>query len=112
MRRCEFYCFRKVCDKEGGKNFEAALRRSYKTEEDKEKEENKLPELSEGMVFSVERSGVAEHFTSPPKHFTEDSFLLAMERAGAADTGADAECKELGTARIRFLENARSAAWM
>ena len=85
----------------GWKDFEAAFRRSYKTEEDKEKEEHTLPELSEGMEFAVERAGVAEHFTSPPKHFTEDSLLLAMERAGAADTGADAERKGLGTPATR-----------
>lgn len=91
----------KSVTRNGWKDFEAALRRSYKTEEDKEKEERKLPELSEGMEFAVERAGVTEHFTSPPKHFTEDSLLLAMERAGAADTGADAERKGLGTPATR-----------
>ena len=86
--------------KNGWKDLEAAFRRSYKTE-DKEQEENKLLELSEGMELSVARAGVAEHFTSPPKHFTEDSLLLAMERAGAAETGADAERKGLGTPATR-----------
>jgi len=87
--------------KNGWKDFEAAFRRSYKTVDEEEKEENKLPELSEGMEFSVAQAGVTEHFTSPPKHFTEDSLLLAMERAGAADTGADAERKGLGTPATR-----------
>lgn len=87
--------------KNGWKDFEAAFRRSCKTVDEKEKEENKLPELSEGMEFSVARVGVTEHFTAPPKHFTEDSLLLAMEWAGAVDTGADAERKGLGTSATR-----------
>ncbi len=55
----------------GWKGFEAALKRSYKTAEDKEKEDKKLPELSEGMVFEGAQTKVSEHFTQPPKHFTD-----------------------------------------
>ncbi len=57
--------------KNGWKDFEAALKRSYKTTEDKEKEEKKLPELSKGIVFEGVQTNVTEHFTQPPKHFTE-----------------------------------------
>lgn len=85
----------------GWKDFEAALKRSYKTTEDKEKEDRKLPELSEGMVFEGVRTNVTEHFTQPPKHFTEDSLLSAMERAGAEDMGDDVERKGLGTPATR-----------
>ena len=42
-----------------------------------------------------------EHFTNPPKHFSEDRLLSAMERAGAEDTDADAERKGLGTPATR-----------
>lgn len=91
----------KSVTKNGWKDFEEAFRRSYQTAEDKEKEENKLPELLEGMEFAVSQAGVTNHFTSPPKCFTEDSLLFAMERAGAKDTGMDAERKGLGTPATR-----------
>ena len=87
--------------KNGWKDFEAALKRSYKTTEDKEKEEKKLPELSEGMVFEGVQTNVTEHFTQPPKHFTEDSLLSAMERAGAGDMSDEVERKGLGTPATR-----------
>ena len=87
--------------KNGWKDFEAALKRSYKTTEDKEKEEKKLPELSKGMVFEGVQTNVTEHFTQPPKHFTEDSLLSAMERAGAEDMGDEVERKGLGTPATR-----------
>ena len=85
----------------GWKDFEAAFRRSYKTSEDKEKEDKKLPELLEGMAFEGVQTKVTEYFTQPPKHFTEDSLLSAMECAGAEDIGADAERKGLGTPATR-----------
>jgi len=91
----------KSVQKNGWKDFEAAFKRSYKTPEDKEKEDKKLPELSEGMVFEKVQTKVTEHFTQPPKHFTEDSLLSAMERAGSEDIGADAERKGLGTPATR-----------
>ena len=85
----------------GWKDFEAAFRRSYKTSEDKEKEDKKLLELLEGMAFEGVQTKVTEYFTQPPKHFTEDSLLSAMECAGAEDIGADAERKGLGTPATR-----------
>ena len=91
----------KSVTRNGWKDFEAAFRRSYKTSEDKEKEDKKLPELSEGMDFEGVQAKVTEHFTQPPKHFTEDSLLSAMERAGAEDMGDDVERKGLGTPATR-----------
>ena len=88
--------------KNGWKDFEAAFKRSCKTDKaDGENEERKLPELSEGMAFEGVQTKVTEHFTSPPKHFTEDSLLSAMERAGAEDMGDDVERKGLGTPATR-----------
>lgn len=88
----------------GWKVFEDAFKRSFKLSGNKETEENeekKLPELAEGQSFQGVQSRVSEHFTTPPKHFTEDSLLAAMERAGAEDIGADAERKGLGTPATR-----------
>ena len=61
---------------------------------------NTLPELAEGQSFSV-TANVSEHFTSPPKAYTEDTLLSAMERAGAEDMPEEAERKGLGTPATR-----------
>jgi DNA topoisomerase III, bacteria and conjugative plasmid len=60
-----------------------------------------LPVLAEGQSFSGVVASVREGFTSPPKHFTEDSLLGAMESAGAEDAPEDAERKGLGTPATR-----------
>ena len=61
---------------------------------------NALPELAEGQNFSV-TTDISEHFTSPPKAYTEDTLLSAMERAGAEDMPEEAERKGLGTPATR-----------
>ena len=87
----------------GWKSFEDAFKRSFKISgsQEEEKEERKLPELSEGQAFDGVQAKVTEHFTSPPKRFTEDLLLSAMERAGAEDMGDDVERKGLGTPATR-----------
>lgn len=87
----------------GWKSFEDAFKRSFKISgnPEEEKEERKLPELSEGQAFDGVQTKISEHFTSPPKHFTEDLLLSAMERAGAEDMGDDVERKGLGTPATR-----------
>jgi DNA topoisomerase-3 len=85
----------------GWKDFEEAFKRSFKTEEKSETEEKKLPELTEGQIFDRVQTKVSEHYTTPPKHFTEDSLLSAMERAGAEDMGEEVERKGLGTPATR-----------
>lgn len=89
--------------KNGWKEFDDFFKNSYKTTEDKSdaEEEKKLPELREGMTIAVEQTKVSEHFTQPPKHYTEDSLLSAMERAGAEDMGDEVERKGLGTPATR-----------
>ena len=87
----------------GWKSFEDAFKRSFKISgsQEEEKEEKKLPELSEEQVFDGVQAKVTEHFTNPPKRFTEDLLLSAMERAGAEDMGDDVERKGLGTPATR-----------
>lgn len=89
--------------KNGWKDFEDFFKNSYKTSEDKKDSDDakKLPELTEGMTITVEDTRVSEHFTQPPKHFTEDSLLFAMERAGSEDMDDDVERKGLGTPATR-----------
>lgn len=85
----------------GWKEFEEVFKKFYKTTEDKNSEEKKLPELYENMELKEVQAKVTEHFTNPPKHFSEDTLLSAMERAGAEETDADAERKGLGTPATR-----------
>ena len=48
-----------------------------------------------------------EHYTKPPAHFTEDSILLAMEKAGTEDMDSEVERTGLGTTATRasIIEN-------
>lgn len=72
--------------------------KSYLEQEQKEKP---LPDLSEGMTFPAEGVTVKEGKTTPPKRYTEDTLLSAMETAGAKEAPEDAEHKGLGTPATR-----------
>ena len=87
--------------KNGWKDFEDVFKRSFRTTEEKEQEDKKLPELSKGQTFDGVQTKISEHYTTPPKHFTEDSILSAMERAGNEDMSDDVERKGLGTPATR-----------
>ena len=54
-----------------------------------------------GSVVKIDSSELKEGKTSPPKHFTEDTLLSAMETAGADETPEEAERKGLGTPATR-----------
>lgn len=70
-----------------------------KTSEDKENSKT-LPPVSEEQQFSVTASK-SEHYTSPPKSFTEDTLLSAMEHAGQENYDENSEKKGLGTPATR-----------
>ena len=85
----------------GWKEIDQRFHSTLKTDGDEETEAlNTLPELTEGQSYSVV-SDISEHFTSPPKAYTEDTLLSAMERAGAEDMPENAERKGLGTPATR-----------
>ena len=85
----------------GWKEIDQRFRSTMKADGEEETEAlNTLPELAEGQSFRV-TSTVSEHFTSPPKAYTEDTLLSAMERAGAEDMPEEAERKGLGTPATR-----------
>ena len=83
----------------GWKEIDQRFRSTLKADTEEEVP-NTLPELTEGQSFRV-TSTVSEHFTSPPKAYTEDTLLSAMERAGAEDMPENAERKGLGTPATR-----------
>ena len=60
-----------------------------------------LPDFKEGQAFEGVEAAVTEHFTSPPKPYTEDTLLSAMENAGKEDIPDEAERKGLGTPATR-----------
>ena len=82
--------------------------------EHKENEAVALPVLQEGQTFEAVSASLREGKTSPPKHYTEDTLLSAMENAGAEDMPDDAERKGLGTpaTRAATLEKLVSAGFV
>ena len=82
--------------------------------EDDENTDASLPVLQEAQIFETVSASVREGKTSPPKHYTEDSLLAAMETAGAGDMPEDAERKGLGTpaTRAATLEKLVSAGFV
>jgi len=60
-----------------------------------------LPPITEGQPFDNAAATVTEYYTQPPKAYTEDTLLSAMENAGAADTTDEAERRGLGTPATR-----------
>ena len=98
----EFTAKGRTVKQPGWRALDAAYRASMKNAEpDKETEDKALPELTEGQELPVTGAAVKEGKTSPPKHFTEDTLLSAMETAGKDDMPEDAERKGLGTPATR-----------
>jgi DNA topoisomerase-3 len=56
--------------------------------------------LSEGQELTAACT-ISEHYTSPPKQFTEDTLLSSMQRAGTDDVNGDVERSGLGTPATR-----------
>jgi len=87
----------------GWKSIELRYKRVAKADKDEETEESNLPPLVEGQTFDSVDATVTEHTTTPPKPFTEDTLLSAMENAGSDEVELleDAEKKGLGTPATR-----------
>lgn len=98
-----FYASGKSIIENGWKEIESKFNSSIKNlENDNDAEDNKeLPELTEGQTFNNVSASKSEHWTSPPKHYTEDTLLSAMERAGNDEYDDETEKKGLGTPATR-----------
>ena len=70
--------------------------------------------MEQGMVLPVVRAEKKQGFTSPPKVYTEDTLLSAMETAGNKEFEKDTEKKGLGTpaTRAAILEKLVSAGYV
>ena len=101
----------------GGQEFtvkgKTVLQTGWKQYSGGETVETPLPEPTEGSALPVDAASVKEGKTTPPKHYTEDTLLAAMENAGAKDAPADAERRGLGTpaTRAAILEKLVSAGF-
>ena len=98
----EFTAKGKTVKRLGWRALDAAYRSALKNAEpDKESMDKALPKLTEGQRLSLSGAAVKEGKTTPPKHFTEDTLLSAMETAGKDDMPEDAERQGLGTPATR-----------
>ena len=99
---------------EGWRDIDHIFRASLKEQPEDEKEPITLPDFTEGQTFDQVDASVTEHFTAPPKAYTEDTLLAAMETAGKDDMPEDAERKGLGTpaTRAAILEKLVAAGFV
>ena len=104
---------RRIID-QGWREIERIFRSSLKEKQDTEDGGAELPELAEGQTFGDVEADITEHYTQPPKPYTEDTLLSAMENAGKADMPDEAERKGLGTpaTRAAIIEKLVSAGFV
>ena len=121
MVLCEGHKFSakgKAIVQSGFKKIEEVFRNSVQKgkQGDKDKAENtaSIPGgLQEGMEIAEVRAENSKHYTAPPKPYSEDTLLAAMERAGNQDFDEDTEKKGLGTpaTRASILEKLVSSGY-
>ena len=103
--KCEGILFTargKTVTKMGWKIPEATFQGSLGSRADRDRDSQPaLPELKEGQELYPVTTTVKEGKTTPPKRYTEDTLLAAMETAGVEDMPEDAERKGLGTPATR-----------
>ena len=98
----------------GWKDIDRIFRASLKEKPEDEAEPAALPSFTKGQTFDQVEAAVTEHFTAPPKAYTEDTLLSAMENAGKDDIPEDAERRGLGTpaTRAAILEKLVAAGFV
>lgn len=71
--------------------------------EDEDEYTGTLPPMTEGQRFDGVLSSISEHTTTPPRPYTEDTILSAMEMAGSEDLdkSEEHEKKGIGTPATR-----------
>lgn len=104
----EFTARGKTTVQGGWKQLEATIKANLKglvKDDDEESDEPSgvIPPLNEGAEVPVKSVKQLEHKTTPPKRYTEDMLLSAMERAGSDSYSDDddVEKKGLGTPATR-----------
>lgn len=77
------------------------LKRGWTVFSFRESQSNVLPAVTEGQNIPVAHVGLKGGKTTPPKYYTEDTLLAAMENAGIQDMPEDAERRGIGTPATR-----------
>lgn len=101
----EFVSKGKAIVNNGWKQIEESFRQTVKIPSErsngKEKISDIIPDLTEGQLFHNPTAELSTHYTTPPKPYTEDTLLSAMENAGRDEFDKDTEKKGLGTPATR-----------
>ena len=86
---------------EGWREIHRIFRSFLKDAPEDEDAAGDFPEFTQGQTFRDVKVTICERFTAPPKPYTEDTLLSAMETAGKEDMPEYAERKGLGTPATR-----------
>lgn len=78
-----------------------SILKNKNSSEDEKEDTKSLPEIFQGQTFNNVSAKKSEHFTAPPKPYTEDTLLSAMEHAGLENYDDNSEKKGLGTPATR-----------
>ena len=99
---------------EGWREIHRIFRSLLKDAVEDEESAGEFPEFTRGQIFHDVKVTICERFTSPPKPYTEDTLLSAMETAGKEDMPEDAERKGLGTpaTRAAIIEKLAAAGFV
>ena len=115
----DFFAYGKTVVASGFKDVENHIKSKLKGDSENNEtyeKETKLPEITKGQTFEHASSTVTSGYTSPPKPYTEDTLLKAMETAGNTDydENSDVEKKGLGTPATRadIIENLEKRAYI
>ena len=99
----EFYASGKVVIQKGYKALEKAVKAAFKKTSNESDNEEQIFQNPNAQYYSFVPAKISEHYTSPPKQYTEDTLLSAMETAGNSEyeINSDIEKKGLGTPATR-----------
>lgn len=78
-----------------------AIMKSKNTDEEEKEDTRTFPGITPGERYENISAEKSEHWTSPPKPYTEDTLLSAMEHAGQENYDDETEKKGLGTPATR-----------
>ena len=90
-----------LCGRRRRQRREAAFCERLGTKVRKDGEERTIPAVTEGQTFHPVTASISEHYTTPPKPYSEDTLLSAMETAGNQEFDEETEKKGLGTPATR-----------
>lgn len=93
-----FYFTSRITKQEGFRKTERKMKQFFGL---KEKEEEVEFDICLGKSIGPCISSVTENFTQPPRQYTEDTLLAAMEHAGNEELTEETEKKGLGTPATR-----------